>query len=242
MREYVGDRAGDPARRGPAAGRALPLLVPLHGLRAAPRHPDLPRRPLPPACCASPARSPTAWCCGSATRTTSADVVADGRRGPRAGRQAAGGLRHRGGRPGRRDKRPRAGDAAALARLIPYFSLPFYRKMIELSGFGDDLAALRQGWPRATATAMAISDGSSPPGRDRQRGGGRRVVRRYADSGRPRPAWAGSRRRTSTRRSRRSPAAWGSPRLGCPQRRSRPETAPGARWARGPLWGYPRDA
>jgi hypothetical protein len=31
-------------------------------------------------------------------------------------------------------------------------------------------------------------------------------------------------------------------RLGWRQRRSRPETAPRARWARGPLWGYPRDA
>jgi alkanesulfonate monooxygenase SsuD/methylene tetrahydromethanopterin reductase-like flavin-dependent oxidoreductase (luciferase family) len=36
---------------------------------------------------------------------------------------------------------PDQARAQLRQELIPYFSLPFYRKMIELSGFGDDLAA-----------------------------------------------------------------------------------------------------
>jgi alkanesulfonate monooxygenase SsuD/methylene tetrahydromethanopterin reductase-like flavin-dependent oxidoreductase (luciferase family) len=35
---------------------------------------------------------------------------------------------------------PEQAKAQLRSELIPYFSLPFYRKMIELSGFGDDLA------------------------------------------------------------------------------------------------------
>jgi len=34
---------------------------------------------------------------------------------------------------------PEQAKAQLRSELIPYFSLPFYRKMIELSGFGDDL-------------------------------------------------------------------------------------------------------
>jgi alkanesulfonate monooxygenase SsuD/methylene tetrahydromethanopterin reductase-like flavin-dependent oxidoreductase (luciferase family) len=35
---------------------------------------------------------------------------------------------------------PEQARAQLRSELVPYFSLPFYRKMIELSGFGDDLA------------------------------------------------------------------------------------------------------
>jgi alkanesulfonate monooxygenase SsuD/methylene tetrahydromethanopterin reductase-like flavin-dependent oxidoreductase (luciferase family) len=48
---------------------------------------------------------------------------------------------------------PDQAKAQLRSELIPYFSLPFYRKMIELSGYGDDLAAFdREGLD-------AISDG-----------------------------------------------------------------------------------
>lgn len=48
---------------------------------------------------------------------------------------------------------PDQAKAQLRSELIPYFSLPFYRKMIELSGYGDDLAGFdRHG-------VDAISDG-----------------------------------------------------------------------------------
>jgi alkanesulfonate monooxygenase SsuD/methylene tetrahydromethanopterin reductase-like flavin-dependent oxidoreductase (luciferase family) len=48
---------------------------------------------------------------------------------------------------------PDQAKAQLRSELIPYFSLPFYRKMIELSGYGDDLAGFdREG-------VDAISDG-----------------------------------------------------------------------------------
>jgi alkanesulfonate monooxygenase SsuD/methylene tetrahydromethanopterin reductase-like flavin-dependent oxidoreductase (luciferase family) len=48
---------------------------------------------------------------------------------------------------------PDPAKAQLRSELIPYFSLPFYRKMIELSGYGDDLAGFdREG-------VDAISDG-----------------------------------------------------------------------------------
>ena len=48
---------------------------------------------------------------------------------------------------------PDQARAQLRSELIPYFSLPFYRKMIELSGYGDDLAGFdREG-------VDAISDG-----------------------------------------------------------------------------------
>jgi alkanesulfonate monooxygenase SsuD/methylene tetrahydromethanopterin reductase-like flavin-dependent oxidoreductase (luciferase family) len=50
---------------------------------------------------------------------------------------------------------PDAARATLRAELIPYFSLPFYRKMIELSGYGDDIAA----FDAAGADPSKISDG-----------------------------------------------------------------------------------
>jgi alkanesulfonate monooxygenase SsuD/methylene tetrahydromethanopterin reductase-like flavin-dependent oxidoreductase (luciferase family) len=56
---------------------------------------------------------------------------------------------------------PRDARARLRSELIPYFSLPFYRAMLERSGFEDDIAgfddAMQSGDPGA-ATA-AISDG-----------------------------------------------------------------------------------
>ena len=40
---------------------------------------------------------------------------------------------------------PEAARAAFRQELVPYASLPFYRSMLERSGFGDDLAAFDQG-------------------------------------------------------------------------------------------------
>ena len=58
--------------------------------------------------------------------------------------------------------------AQLRAELIPYFSLPFYRKMIEGSGFGDDLAAFdRESQERHLRPLPRVAR------RDRERGGGR---------------------------------------------------------------------
>jgi alkanesulfonate monooxygenase SsuD/methylene tetrahydromethanopterin reductase-like flavin-dependent oxidoreductase (luciferase family) len=48
---------------------------------------------------------------------------------------------------------PQLARETLRGELIPYFSLPFYRKMIELSGYGDDLAAFDSDGP------SGISDG-----------------------------------------------------------------------------------
>ena len=54
------------------------------------------------------------------------------------------------------------GDAFAAMRrdLLPYFGLPFYRAMLERSGFGDDIAAFDAAASSGDGQAMqaAISD------------------------------------------------------------------------------------
>ena len=42
------------------------------------------------------------------------------------------------------DGDPTTAFASMRRDLLPYFGLPFYRKMLERSGFGDDIAALRR--------------------------------------------------------------------------------------------------
>jgi alkanesulfonate monooxygenase SsuD/methylene tetrahydromethanopterin reductase-like flavin-dependent oxidoreductase (luciferase family) len=72
--------------------------------------------------------------------------------------------------------------------LIPYFSLPFYRKMIELSGYDDDIAA----FDAAGADPAKISDGfidtlaAIGSAEDAIA-----TVRRYADSGASSPCLGG---------------------------------------------------
>jgi F420-dependent oxidoreductase-like protein len=70
--------------------------------------------------------------------------------------------------------------------LLTYFSLPFYRAMIERSGFGDDIAAFDEAAGRGDAEAMqaAISDSflahlTAVGDEDAVRGG----VQRYVDAG-----------------------------------------------------------
>ena len=81
---------------------------------------------------------------------------------------------------------PDQAKAQLRSELIPYFSLPFYRKMIELSGFGDDLAGFdREG-------GDAISDGFlarlAAIGTAEE---AEAVVRSYADSGATSPCIGG---------------------------------------------------
>jgi alkanesulfonate monooxygenase SsuD/methylene tetrahydromethanopterin reductase-like flavin-dependent oxidoreductase (luciferase family) len=74
------------------------------------------------------------------------------------------------------------------SELIPYFSLPFYRKMIELSGYDDDIAA----FDAAGADPATISDGfidtlaAIGSAEDAIA-----TVRRYADSGATSPCLGG---------------------------------------------------
>ena len=55
----------------------------------------------------------------------------------------------------------RAAYATMRRDLVPYFGLPFYRAMIERSGFGDDIAAFDEATGRGDGEGMqaAISDG-----------------------------------------------------------------------------------
>jgi alkanesulfonate monooxygenase SsuD/methylene tetrahydromethanopterin reductase-like flavin-dependent oxidoreductase (luciferase family) len=55
---------------------------------------------------------------------------------------------------------PEEARARLRTELIPYFSLPFYRAMIEASGFGDDVAGFDRGMQEGgpDAAAGAISD------------------------------------------------------------------------------------
>jgi alkanesulfonate monooxygenase SsuD/methylene tetrahydromethanopterin reductase-like flavin-dependent oxidoreductase (luciferase family) len=53
---------------------------------------------------------------------------------------------------------PGAARATLRGELIPYFGLPFYRAMIERSGFGDDLAAYDEAGGELEPMRAAISD------------------------------------------------------------------------------------
>jgi F420-dependent oxidoreductase-like protein len=55
---------------------------------------------------------------------------------------------------------PEAARARLRGDLIPYFSLPFYRAMLERSGFGEDIAGFDEGMARndTEAAVGAISD------------------------------------------------------------------------------------
>jgi len=64
---------------------------------------------------------------------------------------------------------PGPARAQLRSELIPYFSLPFYRKMIELSGYGDDIRLRRE------RTRRHLGRLHLHPRRDRQRGRGRGV-------------------------------------------------------------------
>jgi alkanesulfonate monooxygenase SsuD/methylene tetrahydromethanopterin reductase-like flavin-dependent oxidoreductase (luciferase family) len=81
---------------------------------------------------------------------------------------------------------PDHAKAQLRSELLPYFSLPFYRKMLERSGFGDDLAAFDSRGPDAISdrfleslAAIGTADEAIT------------AVRRYAESGAGSPCIGG---------------------------------------------------
>ena len=81
-----------------------------------------------------------------------------------------------------------AAYAAMRKDLIPYFGLPFYRAMIERTGFGADIAAYDAGAGDLEAMQAAISDGFldelTAVGSDEDVRGG---LERYRSAGAPSP-------------------------------------------------------
>ena len=89
---------------------------------------------------------------------------------------------------------PEAARARLRSDLIPYFSLPFYRAMLERSGFGDDIAGFDAGMQRGDTEAAvgAISDRflqtlTAIGTREEAEAG----VRRYQDAGATSPCIGG---------------------------------------------------
>jgi alkanesulfonate monooxygenase SsuD/methylene tetrahydromethanopterin reductase-like flavin-dependent oxidoreductase (luciferase family) len=81
---------------------------------------------------------------------------------------------------------PDQAKAQLRSELIPYFSLPFYRKMIELSGFGDDLAGFDSKGVDAISDrflGLLAAIGTAEEAEA--------VVRNYADSGATSPCIGG---------------------------------------------------
>jgi alkanesulfonate monooxygenase SsuD/methylene tetrahydromethanopterin reductase-like flavin-dependent oxidoreductase (luciferase family) len=89
---------------------------------------------------------------------------------------------------------PDGARTSLRGELIPYFSLPFYRKMIERSGYGDDIAGFDEGMQRGDTegAVAAISDrfleqlaaiGSASEAEQ--------AVRRYMDAGATSPCLGG---------------------------------------------------
>ena len=81
---------------------------------------------------------------------------------------------------------PAQAKAQLRSELIPYFSLPFYRKMIELSGFADDIAAFDRDGQEAISDEFL--SGLAAIGTAEE---GAATVRRYADSGTTSPCIGG---------------------------------------------------
>jgi alkanesulfonate monooxygenase SsuD/methylene tetrahydromethanopterin reductase-like flavin-dependent oxidoreductase (luciferase family) len=81
---------------------------------------------------------------------------------------------------------PAQAKAQLRSELIPYFSLPFYRKMIELSGFGDDIVAFDRDGQEAISDEFL--SGLAAIGTAEE---GAATVRRYADSGTTSPCIGG---------------------------------------------------
>jgi alkanesulfonate monooxygenase SsuD/methylene tetrahydromethanopterin reductase-like flavin-dependent oxidoreductase (luciferase family) len=89
---------------------------------------------------------------------------------------------------------PEQAKAQLRSELIPYFSLPFYRKMLERSGFGDDIAAfdrgMQEGGPEAAVAAISdrfLSSLAAVGSADEAAAS----VRRYAESGATSPCLGG---------------------------------------------------
>ena len=81
---------------------------------------------------------------------------------------------------------PDQAKAQLRSELIPYFSLPFYRKMIELSGFGDDLAGFDSDGVDAISDEFLVRLAAIGTAEEAEA-----VVRSYADSGASSPCIGG---------------------------------------------------
>jgi alkanesulfonate monooxygenase SsuD/methylene tetrahydromethanopterin reductase-like flavin-dependent oxidoreductase (luciferase family) len=81
---------------------------------------------------------------------------------------------------------PDQAKAQLRSELIPYFSLPFYRKMIELSGFGDDLAGFDSDGVEAISDEFLARLAAIGTAEEAEA-----VVRSYADSGASSPCIGG---------------------------------------------------
>jgi alkanesulfonate monooxygenase SsuD/methylene tetrahydromethanopterin reductase-like flavin-dependent oxidoreductase (luciferase family) len=81
---------------------------------------------------------------------------------------------------------PEQAQAQLRSELLPYFSLPFYRKMIELSGFGEDLAAFDREGIEAISDAF-LADLAAIGSAEQAIA----AVRHYADSGATSPCLGG---------------------------------------------------
>ena len=81
---------------------------------------------------------------------------------------------------------PEQAKAQLRSELIPYFSLPFYRKMIELSGFGDDLAGFDSDGVDAISDEFLARLAAIGTAEEAEA-----VVRSYADSGATSPCIGG---------------------------------------------------
>ena len=81
---------------------------------------------------------------------------------------------------------PDQARAQLRSELIPYFSLPFYRKMIELSGFGDDLAGFDRDGVDAISDEFLARLAAIGTVEEAEA-----VVRSYADSGATSPCIGG---------------------------------------------------
>jgi alkanesulfonate monooxygenase SsuD/methylene tetrahydromethanopterin reductase-like flavin-dependent oxidoreductase (luciferase family) len=124
------------------------------------------------------------WLCNPEyIRNTVVPMVAEGR--AKAGKPAEG-FDIVAAVPAAVTSNPDQARAQLRSELIPYFSLPFYRKMIELSGYADDLAGFDERGPDAISddfitTLAAIGTGEEAVA----------TVRRYADSGTTSPCIGG---------------------------------------------------
>ena len=105
---------------------------------------------------------------------------------------------------------PEAARATLRQDLIPYASLPFYRAMLESSGFADELAAFDEGMAagdleraKAGLSDRMLDELAGIGSAERGQGRGRAATGRRAP---PRPGSAGCPEPTSTPRSRRSPS------------------------------------
>ena len=149
MREYVGrPSARSSAARTRPPRRALDDRLPLHGLRAAARPADLHRRALP--LDAAPRRriadGVMLWLCNADyIRDVVVPEVPSGRE--RAGKPLEGFDIVAAVPCGASPTTPPRSASACARSSIPYFSLPFYRAMLERSGYEADIAAFDEKGP-----------------------------------------------------------------------------------------------